>query len=849
MAGAHNRVADLDATPTPRTEPSVSERETSQSSVGPIRVAAGALALAGTVYVGGFGVGPLPPLGPFLDPVGGVWSVARSATLPKEYTASLPSLVGEVEVQYDVRGVPHIWASSREDAVRALGFVVARDRLFQLELQSRAPEGTLTELVGSAALDLDRQQRRLGMGWSADREMRQRDPQSHTSRLLRAFADGVNAWIDAMGPADLPFEYHLLGHKPRRWEPLHNVLLNKRMGYTLIYDPQELWRPGVEALVGKAAADALFPVNHPIVQPIQPNASPEPRFDFAPLPPPGQPTADTDQIARLYAETQHALTLTNLPLLPLGWGRLRGAAPGRGEVVEGPAPGWGRDAERPAPGRGGAVEGPAPGGAGDRAASNNWAVSPARTANGYALLSGDPHLSLTLPSIWYEVHMSVPGEMDVHGVTIPGYPGVVIGFTRDIAWSFTNTGADVLDFYRETLDDEAAPTQYRLDGEWRPLERRIEEYRDERGEILATDTVYYTHRGPVRRSEDGVWSMRWTALDQPLGTETIADALSATSVDEWLEAVAAYAGPAQNMIVADRAGNIAIRSTGLYPIRPGDGSGIVVRDGSESANDWQGYWPVEDYPKGINPDQGFLASANQQPLDPELGRRYLGANWPVPWRAMRINQLLASDSQVTVEAMRGFHTDPGNAKADLFVPIFLEAAEGKADLEEAHRLLAEWGRRYTKDNERAILFELAMSELVLKTFDELLLPGGRRLAARPSPAVIAGLLRYPDSPWWDDRRTADRNETRDDVLSASLTAAFDEVQVLLSDTGARLRQLDVAGENLDALDTTLTASKQTAEEIDLEKAVVELFGIQATLQAALASSSRILNANLTEYLL
>ncbi len=765
---------------------------------------AGVLALAGTLYVGGFRVGPLPPLGPFLDPVGGVWSVARSATLPNEYAASIPSLVGEVEVQYDFRGVPHIWASSREDAVRALGFVVARDRLFQLELHSRAPEGTLTELVGPAALGLDREQRRLGMGWSAEREMRQLDPQSPTSRLLRALADGVNGWIDAMGSADLPFEYHFLGRKPRRWESFHSILLNKRMGYTLVYDPQELWRPGVAALVGKAAADALFPVDHPIVQPIQPNESPEPRFDFAPLPPPGEPTTDADRIARLYAETQDALALTNrpLPLLPLGWGNVRGPAPGD---VEGAAPVWGEDVggcprvgigcAGPAPGAVGGREmkgcprvgigcaGPAPGGVGGRAASNNWAVSPSRTANGHALLSGDPHLALTLPSIWYEVHMSVPGEMDVHGVTIPGYPGVVIGFTRDIAWSFTNTGADVVDFYRETLDDDIAPTRYRLDGEWRPLERRIEEYRDQGGEILTADTVYYTHRGPLRRSQDGALSMRWTALDQPLATESLAGALASTSVDEWLEALATYTGPAQNMIVADRAGNIAIRSTGLYPIRPCDGSGLVVRDGSESANDWQGYWPVGSYPTAVNPDQGFLASANQQPIDPALGRRFLGANWPAPWRAMRINQLLAADSQVTVKAMRSFHTDPGNVKADLFVPIFLEAVEGKADLEEAHRLLAEWDRRYTKDNERAILFELAMNELVFRTFDELYLPGRRRLAARPSPSVIAGLLRYPNSPWWDDRRT-DRMETRDDVLSASLAAALESAKEQHGDPNA-----------------------------------------------------------------
>ena len=698
------------------------QEQASHSPVGSIRIAAGAIALAGTLYVGGVGVGPLPPLGPFLDPVVGVWSVARSATLPKELSGSIPGLTGEVEVVYDRRGVPHIWASTTEDAVRALGFVVARDRLFQLELQSRAPEGTLTELVGSAALRLDRRQRRLGFSWSAERELGQLDPESHTARLLSAYSEGVNAWIDAMGASDLPFEYHLLHATPRRWEPLHSMLLNKRMGYTLAYDPQELWRPTVEALVGKPAADALFPLNNPIVQPIQPNASPEPRFDFAELPPPAEASPDAAHIAMLAEQ-----------MLPPD-----------------------------AAGRSGAAR-----------ASNNWAVSPARTANGNALLSSDPHLELTLPSIWYEAHLSVPGQMDVYGVTIPGLPGVIIGFTRNVAWGFTNAGADVLDFYRETLDDDEVPTRYLLDGDWRELERRVELYRDPDGHVIATDTVNYTHRGPVRPTDDGPVSMRWTVLDQPISSSTFADAFDASNVEEWLAAMASYPGPAQNMIVADRSGSIAIRSTGLYPVRPDNGDGRVVRDGSSSANDWQGYWAAEDYPGAINPAQGFLASANQQPFDPALGKPYLGANWPSPWRAMRINQLLAADSRVTPEAMRLYHTDPGNVKADLFVPVFLDAARGRDDLAEARRLLEEWDRRYTKDNERAILFELAMNELNFRTFDELFLPDGRRLAARPGQSVMAGLLRFPESPWWDDRRTPDRIESRDDVLAASLKAALE----------------------------------------------------------------------------
>ena len=125
-------------------------------------------------------------------------------------------------------------------------------------------------------------------------------------------------------------------------------------------------------------------------------------------------------------------------------------------------------------------------------ASNNWAVSPSRSATGHALLAGDPHLDLTLPSIWYEAHLVVPGALDVYGVTIPGAPPVVIGFNRDVAWTFTNTGAEVVDYYVESEEDDMQPTRHRVDGASRPIEPREEEYRGQNGETIATDTVYYT---------------------------------------------------------------------------------------------------------------------------------------------------------------------------------------------------------------------------------------------------------------------------------------------------------------------------------------------------------------------
>jgi penicillin amidase len=417
-------------------------------------------------------------------------------------------------------------------------------------------------------------------------------------------------------------------------------------------------------------------------------------------------------------------------------------------------------------------------------ASNNWAVAPQRTAAGRALLAGDPHLDMTLPSLWFEAHLVVPGSLDVYGVTIPGAPGIIIGFTRDLAWSFTNTGADVLDLYAETVDDATDPGRYQVDGEWKAIRVRTETYRGKKGEVIGVDTLRFTHRGPMSRGKDGQWmSMRWTVLSPELSQTVFLDAARATTAREFLDRMAEGFGvPAQNMIVADRSGTIAIRSTGHYPIRPNGAHGYAIQDGSRSASDWQGYWPVDRYPQSFNPAQGFLASANQEPLDPRERPEYLGIDNDFdPWRALRINQLLRGDSSVTPETMRRWQTDPGSVRADQFVPWFLNAvkvarARGRATaaLDSASTWLGAWDRRYVPDDEHAVLFEAAMRQLVSRTWDELTVDGTRR-AATPSSAMLLNLLHDSASAWWDDQRTSDVHEDRDAVLVAALTAAHDSL--------------------------------------------------------------------------
>lgn len=717
------------------------------------RLAAWSGVLVLLALAGSRGAGPLPPLGPLLDPVHGIWGAAYSAQLPSSAQAAIPGLSGPVRVAYDDRRVPHVFATTVPDAHRALGYVVARDRLFQMELQARATAGTLSELLGPSLLEADMQARRLGLAWAADRDMQRLESQPEVAEAVLAYADGVNAFVSGLSAAERPFEYHLLGATPASWKPVHTFYLLKRMGWILSFAPVELAKARVEALVGRRAADALFPERSPVQEPIVPYRGP--RFLDAAIPPP-EPPASAESPASESPASEPAAALLPEPVQ---------------SGVAGPRSVGGR---------------PSP-----EAGSNNWAVTPSRSASGNALLAGDPHLSLSLPSIWYEVHLVVPGELDVYGVTLVGMPGVVIGFNRHVAWSFTNTGADVMDFYRERLDDPDAPSRYLLDGVWTPLETRVERFHDPRGRLLAVDTIRHTHRGPLMKPEDrpasgtasadelpeslrGPLSLRWTVLEGQEEVAALLEAARARSTAEWLDATSSWHAPAQNGLVAGTDGRIAVHSPAYYPERPPGVRGDAVLDGTTRATDWMGRRAA--YPRAEDPEQGFLASANQQPLDPASDSAYVGADWPPPWRAMTINELLRARERHSAADLEAYQTHLASVRVRPFLAAFLAAVEAGAPPEaaEAARLLAEWDGRYGPENERAVLFEAAMDALEDAVWDELEAEDGER-AATPGSAVLRTLLAQPDSPWWDDRATPSV-EDRDALLARVLAEALRDVR-------------------------------------------------------------------------
>jgi penicillin amidase len=502
----------------------------------------------------------------------------------------------------------------------------------------------------------------------------------------------------------------------------------------LAWSDFELARAELEERIGRAAVDALFPADAWLQEPIQPTtrSAPRPVDGRVPAPVPDAAARRSASLARALAPQVAALRTDFDGVI----------------------------------------------------GSNSWAVGPSRTEAGHALLANDPHLELSLPSIWYEVHLVVPDTLDVYGVTFPGAPGVILGMNRNIAWGATNVGADVADYYVETVNDTAAPTQYFLDGAQEALVVVEAPYLDANGVEIARDTLRYTHRGPLLRADDQWVSRRWMVLEPSVDFEPLYRAMFAQSVDEYFEVMSTYAAPAQNFIVADREGHIGIRSTGRYPIRPATAPGTRFADGSSRRADWVGFVEPVNAPQSVDPTQGYLASANQQPADPAEYPAYLGHEWPAPWRAIHINNLLRSNRQVTPDDMRSYHTDAGNGRANTFVPLLLQVgrertatAPDDSTLARAVRLLGEWDQQFTPSNERAVLFEAVMRDLARLTWDELaadtalgtVVPSD--FLAMPEEHVLHALARDPDNIWWDRRATPER-ESRDDILAAALASGL-----------------------------------------------------------------------------
>ncbi|MBC7446989.1 MAG: penicillin acylase family protein, partial [Hymenobacteraceae bacterium] len=418
----------------------------------------------------------------------------------------------------------------------------------------------------------------------------------------------------------------------------------------------------------------------------------------------------------------------------------------------------------------------------------------ARSASGYPLLANDPHLSLNLPSLWYQMQLVAPGH-NACGATLPGAPSVISGFNQRVAWGVTNVGADVLDYYRIAFTDSAR-TRYRVGRGERQAELKVERIRV-RGAADVLDTVRWTHLGPVvrDRATDVPFNaqvppgcaLRWTAHDPANELRAFCDLNRARSYADYVRALRHYASPAQNFVFASLDQDIAIWPNGRYPLRY-RGQGKFVLDGTDPAQEWAGWVPHAHNPHVRNPRRGFVSSANQSSTDPRYPY-YLGWDYANYARGRRINERLLADTRATPTTMRALQNDLIGVNARDLLPALLPlvpAPNARPAEVAAARLLATWDYRYAASAPQPALWEVWYGVLQDAIWqDELgFSPAARSLSPAPPP------MRYPTrertrrllaeqadtTRWFDDLNTPEHRETRTELVRRSFRLAVDSLQ-------------------------------------------------------------------------
>ena len=660
------------------------------------------------------GTGPLPPLGRFFDPFSGFWQNAESRPISEPGNLKLPGLASAVRVEYDLHLIPHIFAETEEDLYRTVGYVTATHRLWQMEFQTHAAAGRLSEVFGERALEFDRLKRRQGMLWAAEAVAGHWITDSATARILHAFSDGVNARIESLSYRSLPLEYKLLNYQPEAWSPLKCALLLKYMASMLSLGESDLENTNFLHKYGAGYFELLFPEFPEGIDPVIPAGT---QWDFAAAIPQAPDGFDTNPPYT-----------TAIPYT------------------------------KPS-----ALNG-----------SNNWAVSGHRTASGYPLLANDMHLDLNLPSIWFLAQLQAPG-IRVFGHIIPGVPVVIAGHNDSIAWGMTNAGRDLVDWYRIQFRDENR-LQYLYDGQWLHSRQVIEEIRI-RGTSPVLDTVLYTHHGPVvydehftGNGEKTGLAMKWTGHLVSDEIRTFLQLAKAQNYDEFREAISYFSNPSQNLVFASAGGDIALHVQGKYPARwPGQGKFILP--GHESAFDWQHFIPTEHNPAVLNPERGFVSSANQHPVD-QLYPYYTYSNQYDHFRGRRINNKLREMESATLQDMMDLQLDVRSPLAEEAVPLMIHAVDHhKTTPEEIAFLnaLSDWDYRFEAGATAPALFNIWWREFYRLAWDEL---RSDTISMRlPDSFRTIQLMRdAPELDFWDIQSTPAK-ENLVDLLSTSLDSA------------------------------------------------------------------------------
>ncbi len=633
----------------------------------------------------------------------------------------LAGLKAPVSVRRDAADVTHLRAATPHDAWRALGFVHAQERGWQLEFNRRVMHGKLSEILGEATLETDKLMRTLGIVRAAQRQLDRMPAEARSA--LEAYSEGVRAFYAGRTQALSP-EFLVLGVRPGEEEPAWEAVDSVGWSLMMALDLGGNWGNEFARLSSAQAVPThrlweLFP------------------------PYPGEQPASAVDFAALYR---------GLGVYRSSAARVSDAAPSRhlARTLDDAARAWSQAFVRDV----GVVEGKG---------SNAWVVSGERTVSGKPLLANDPHLGLSAPAIWYFARLEAPG-LDVAGATLPGLPFVVLGRTRTAAWGFTNTGPDVQDLYLEQIKP-GDPMSYRVDDAqgqqaWAGFELRTETI-GVKGRAPVQHQVRSTRNGPVLSDAQAahgrlldtnrfVLALRWSALEADNNTALAMKRVNeAGSVADLLTAFSDYHSPMQNVMMADAQGRIGYKAVGRVPLRRADNDirGIAPSPGWDPRYAWAGWLPYEQTPEqGAGP--AWIANANQR-VTPAGYPHFIGQDWTFPDRFDRIVELLAATPHHDAQSMARIQGDLVSLATQRLLPHLLTAVSNHPLAAPALQQLRGFNGEMRGDGAQALIFATWADELTRG----LLVPhlGQERFDAlygkRQFRAVVEKSLASPDG-WW-----------------------------------------------------------------------------------------------------
>ena len=650
---------------------------------------------------------PLPPLGKLLDPFSGIWNNAQHQD---QFNIEGAQPFEDAKIWVDDRLVPHIFANSIDDALYLQGFMEAKSRLFQMDMIARGASGRAAEVLGPRGIEIDRSALRKGMCLAGDRAVELWSKQEKITHKVDAYLRGVNDYIKGLKPQDYPIEYKLLDFRPSLWTARDLASVYLYMCDVLAGKSTDIQQTNALNVLGEEIYKSLYEAEFPGDKPVILNQG---KLGVI------VPRSNADSSAFM--------------IPPINVKQLSSAPDGIG--------------------------------------SNNWAVTGSKSKTGKPILASDPHLRLNLPSIWYELQISAPG-FNAYGVSVPGIVGILIGFNEQVAWAETNGSIDVSDLIKVQWKDKSRK-EYMYDGKFVPT-KLIETVIKVKGEADLVDITHLTNYGPIKYYSSDAQNdlaVQWVVLDDvPFDVALFADIMQSKDVFDLDKKINGYSAPAQNILTADKKGNIGLRVMGNIPARA-NLDGLFVEKGIGKSNKWGSYIPFEDMPHEINPTAEFLTSSNQRNIALSYPY-YLNGNFET-YRNLRIHNIMGASTSFGVKEMKQMQGDNVSVKAQKMVPYIVKYSKGKYELYDEE--LENWDFGYDAEDHSPVVFDLIFKKLVELTYDEL--SGNNFEAALPNERMLEVLMEQPTHKIFDIKSTS-YVENLEDIVNMAIKEVSTNMAVL-----------------------------------------------------------------------